>query len=137
SRPGWPPPAPPTLTVTEPVATSRSSPQDLLAPERLDEPLDLNHRLASAVARPAARTATITDSPRPSHGLRLARPPSQTRLGRRTACGSHGHHHRLASAVARPAARTATITDSPRPSHGLRLARPPSRGSHGSTVPMK
>src|SRR5206468_5379748 len=67
--------------------------QDLLAPERLDEPLDLNHRLASAVARPAARTATITDSPRPSHGLRLARPPSQTRLGRRTARRSHGHHH--------------------------------------------
>src|SRR5207249_10807940 len=84
--------------------------QDLLAPERLDEPLDLNHRLASAVARPAARTATITDSPRPSHGLRLARPPSQTRLRRRTACGSHGHPHTLASAVARPAARTATIT---------------------------
>src|SRR6266446_5791734 len=72
----------------------------------------------AAPRRPAARTTTSTDSPRPagpqprcgSHDhihrlasaggapapLRLARPHPQTRLGRRgpspaTACGSHGH----------------------------------------------
>src|SRR5437899_7221640 len=86
------------------------------------------HRLASAGGapaprRPAARTTTSTDSPRPAGpqprtGLRLARPPPQTRLGRRgpsppTACRPHGHIHRLASAGGapapqRPAARTAT-----------------------------
>src|SRR2546427_783495 len=64
------------------------------------------HRLASAGGapaprRPAARTTTSTDSPRPAgprprDGLRLARPHPQTRLGRRgpgpaTACGSHCH----------------------------------------------
>src|SRR5206468_6482453 len=88
-------------------------PQHLLPAERLDEPLDLYHRLASPT--PAARTATLTDSPRPSDGLRLAPPRSQTRLGRRTACGSHRHAHRLASAVGRPAARTATLTGAPCP----------------------
>src|SRR3989442_630640 len=80
-----------------------------------------------------------TASPRPSAGLRLARPRrSQTRLGRRTACGSHDHaDHRLASAVGRPAARTTTpITDSPRPSDGLRLARPRrSRGERPGGAP--
>src|SRR3989449_9148630 len=64
------------------------------------------HRLASAGGapapqRPAARTTTSTDSPRPAgprprDGLRLARPDPQTRLGRRgpspaTARGSHCH----------------------------------------------
>src|SRR2546425_4906977 len=58
-------------------------------------------RRAPAPRRPAARTTTSTDSPRPAgpqprDGLRLARPHPQTRLGRRgpspaTACGSHGH----------------------------------------------
>src|SRR5437870_746490 len=99
-----------------------------------------DHRLASAVGRPAARTTTpITDSPRPSDGLRLVRPRrSQTRLGRRTAGGSYDHaDHRLASAVGRPAARTTTpITDSPRPSDGLRLVRPRrSRGERPGGAP--
>src|SRR5207245_785893 len=98
----------------------------------------------AAPRRPAARTTTSTDSPRPAgpqprDGLRLARPHPQTRLGRRgpspaTACGSHDHIHRLASAGGapaprRPAARTTPSTDSPRPAgpqprDGLRLARP-------------
>src|SRR5438093_129763 len=65
-----------------------------------------DHRLASPAA--AARTATITDSPR--RRLRLALPRSQTRLA--GGCGSHCHDHRLASPAA--AARTATITGSQR-----------------------
>src|SRR5437899_2453315 len=111
------------------------------------------HRLASAGGapaprRPAARTTTSTDSPRPAgpqprDGLRLARPHPQTRLAARLAepprppLGSHCHIHRLASAGGapapqRPAARTATSTDSPRPAgpqprDGLRLARPLTR----------
>src|SRR5207302_11149728 len=52
--------------------------QHRLPAERLDQALDLDHRLASPPA--AARTATITDSPRlrlrSASGLSLARPRS-------------------------------------------------------------
>src|SRR5262249_36018617 len=65
--------------------------EDGLACERLREPPDFDHRLASPSA--AARTTTITGSPRPR--LRLALPRSQARLA--LGCGSHYHDHRLAS----------------------------------------
>src|SRR5438876_774359 len=60
---------------------------------------------SSATSLPSPRyTDAITDSPRPSDGLWLARPRrSQTRLGRRTACGSHDHADHAASVrAARP-----------------------------------
>src|SRR5207249_293904 len=75
------------------------------------------HRLASPAA--AARTTTITGSPRLRP--RLALPRSQARLA--CGCGSHYHDHRLASPAA--AARTTTITGSPR--LRLRLALPRSQ----------
>src|SRR2546425_7880248 len=62
---------------------------------------------SSATSFPSPRyTDAITDSPRPSDGLRLVRPRrSQTRLGRRTACGSYDHADpRLPSAVGPPSA---------------------------------
>src|SRR5438552_12192710 len=68
----------------------------------------LSHHLGHALP-PALYSISlpdITGSPRPSNGLRLAR-LTQTRLARRTACGSHVSL-RLASPVERPAARTTT-----------------------------
>src|SRR5439155_7889481 len=66
-------------------------PQRLLPAERLDEPLDLYHRLASPT--PAARTATL-----PRLASAVGRPAARTAT-----------LPRLASAVGRPAARTATL----------------------------
>src|SRR3989442_1265099 len=149
----WPTPAPLSVRATSspPVIQSEGAGPLRTSPAVIASASEI-YRLASpapaartaAPRRPAARTTTSTDSPRPAgpqprDGLRLARPHPQTRLGRRgpspaTACGSHDHIHRLASAGGapaprRPAARTTTSTDSPRPAgpqprNGLRLARP-------------
>src|SRR2546425_596635 len=106
----WPTPAPLSVRATSspPVIQSEGAGPLRTSPAVIASASEI-YRLASpapaartaAPRRPAARTATSTDSPRPAgpqprDGLRLARPHPQTRLGRRgpspaTACGSHGH----------------------------------------------
>src|SRR5207245_872846 len=106
----WPTPAPLSVRATSspPVIQSegagplRTSPAVIASASEIYRPASPAPAARTAAPRrPAARTTTSTDSPRPAgpqprDGLRLARPHPQTRLGRRgpspaTACGSHGH----------------------------------------------
>src|SRR2546427_7401148 len=155
----WPTPAPLSVRATSspPVIQSEGAGPLRTSPAVIASASEI-YRLASpapaartaAPRRPAARTTTSTDSPRPAgpqprDGLRLARPHPQTRLGRRgpspaTACGSHDHIHRLPPARGGPAppppAAPPTPTPKPPPPPGAPPPpRPPAPPPHPPNPP--